>query len=190
VDKVIKTKNQRTLREEFDNLTATFPKSFLMKNPAVITLNAQLLFDELPKALFIVIERDTLEVANSIVESRKNYHSSVNDWFSGIPKACRNPKRLGNAYDQVANQVYHYEQNLNNFLEKTAKDKRVMTMTYLEMVTDLKKQMARVSRFLKSHGVSENKFLEKLPLDKVTHREQKITYKKELEKAFGKINCA
>jgi len=184
---IITTKQKRQMRDDLDRLVNTFNKSFVFKNPAVITLNAELLYNVLPNALFIVIERDTMEVANSNAEARKQYFGSLNEWFSGIPKKCAKIAKKGDPFDQLALQTASYEDNLAHFMATAKGDKRVYVTNYVSMVSDLDKQMKSVAKFLKAHGVKDHKFLAKVPSDKVTYREKKITYRKELEKAFAKI---
>ena len=111
----INKKDKQNLKQEIKKLGSIFQLPFVFKNPVAITLNAKLLREIFPEALFIVVEREKVEVADSLLKAREKVCGNINKWFSGIPASCRDLSKDSDPVLKVLQQVEGYKSVVDEF---------------------------------------------------------------------------
>lgn len=131
------------LRLTLSNMQSEFDKPMVFKN-ILGSYHQQRIKELLGKVLFVYIQRDTLDVAVSILNARRKYYHDLNTWWSYVPPEFNRIKDL-DYWEQIAGQVYflkryydresrrHPEANLINITyEQLCSDPRA----FLEMVRE------------------------------------------------------
>lgn len=106
----------------------------------------------LPEALFVVCHRDTLEIARSMLNSRKMSNTDLNAWW-GVK-----PKRYDNFEDrpwseQIAAQIYDIYSQIAEDARRIGSN-RFYHIHYSELCENPRVVIEQVGRFVESHGFS------------------------------------
>lgn len=101
-------------RESIAALIRVFDRPVLFKNPYA-SLRIQAIAKYVPEALFIIIHRDEIDNAHSILEVRKNVHGEYAKWWSMEPEAVEDLYKLP-AHAQVIEQIRHIHSAIKNDL--------------------------------------------------------------------------
>lgn len=107
-------------------------------------LNIEGLHNEFPGIRCVVLFRDPIETALSLLKVRRN---AGNQWISVFPKECEHVGR-SDIYAQVMAQVYWVNRRLLNCVN----DKRSVILHYDELCSDPNGTIARLVRELQSTG--------------------------------------
>ena len=110
------------------------------------SLNVDGLHNEFPGIRCVVLFRDPIETALSLLKVRRN---AGNQWVSVFPKECEHVVRR-DIFAQVMAQVYWVNRRLLNCIN----DKRSVTLHYDELCSDPNGTIARLVRELHSTGSS------------------------------------
>lgn len=89
---------------ELAAIEGVFDKPLAMK-ASIANWNILFLNEILPRVLFLHIHRDPMLNAQSLLESRKSFFGSIDDWYSFKPPEYKE-LRGSDPYTQVAGQVY------------------------------------------------------------------------------------
>lgn len=116
-----------TFLAELAALEAAFDKPFISKG-LIINWNIPFIARILDKALFIHITRQPLDNAQSLLESRKKYFGTIQEWYSFKPPEFMR-LRERSPYEQVAGQVYFTNRAISKGLEQINQD-RWMHVSY------------------------------------------------------------
>ena len=123
----------KELRKVLSTIQVEFNKTMIFKN-IFGSYHMLKLKNLLQKVLYIYIERDTLDVAISILEARKKYYEDLNTWWSYQPIEYEQIKNM-DYWHQIAGQIYF----LKRFYAKQAKlcgGKYVLKISYKTLCTN------------------------------------------------------
>jgi len=135
-----------SIESEFGNLPVMF------KNGSQLALQAPRLADVLPKALFIVVERDIFQVAQSTALMRLERYGSYECWHGCRPPEYSYLKKLP-WWEQVAGQVVLFARHLEKRISQIDGG-RVMRVNYQAVCADPRRTMDQVAEFVSDNGDS------------------------------------
>lgn len=118
---------------ELAALEAAFDKPLVLK-AHIINWNIPFISDIFDKVLFLHINRQPVQNAQSLLESRKKYFGTIDEWYSFKPPEFVDLKARG-PYEQVAGQVYFTNQAISKGLDQINSD-RWMKVNYEEFCKD------------------------------------------------------
>lgn len=142
----------RRMRRSVAALTDAQNKPVLFKN-LYATLRLRPIIEYFPEALFIVIKRNELDNAHSLLEGRKRLHGSYDDWWSVEPPDIVNLRALP-AHVQVVEQI----RNIRSLIDKDIRESgispgRVHRVTYEELCANTHDFLNKFNHFLLDHSV-------------------------------------
>jgi hypothetical protein len=105
-----------------------------MKN-ALGAYHLERLKETLEKVVYVYIERDELDVAESILKARRQYYSDLNRWWSYVPRDFRRVFDL-DYWRQIAGQIVLLQQQYERELNATSVRNNVIMVKYDELVQD------------------------------------------------------
>jgi LPS sulfotransferase NodH len=97
----------RGLRLTLANVQRQFDRPMVAKN-VLGAHHARRLTETLGKVLWVVIERDRLDTAVSILDARVRYYGDATRWWSYVPPEYRRLEGLG-THDQIAGQIHYLD---------------------------------------------------------------------------------
>lgn len=103
------------------------------------------LADAFPSALFIRISRDPLQVAQSILKSRRDLCGDPGKWTSAMPSEIKEIQKKG-YIDQVCEQIYYLEKNMDEDSLKIGRH-RFLHMRYEDLCRNPKGALQQVREF-------------------------------------------
>lgn len=137
------------LRRSMRAMGAAMGKPLIFKNlPCSLRLGP--IMKALPESVFIVVQRDRLENAHSILEARMNLFGNYDEWFSVEPPEYDSLKSRP-VHEQVAVQV----QSIHRLIDEArgTASGRFLDVEYEDICTDTREALDRCGAFLKSHGI-------------------------------------
>jgi len=138
-----------TLKSEFAGIVDVFQKPFALKG-MILNYNIDFLDKVFEKAIFIHTKREPLTNIESALKAREKQLGSIEEWYSfKIPEY--NELRKLNPYEQVAGQIYHINNAVENGLKNVAEHKK-MIVNYEEFCENPKKFYEELVSKLKSQG--------------------------------------
>ena len=153
LDDCDKTK-MKELRVALHALTQAAGKPILFKNLLTV-LRLQPLIETIPEALFIVIHREEIDIAHSILEARKRMSGHYNSWFSLQPPNIEQIRTLS-PEKQVVEQIRSTYTLIN-----IAKDKYPNTpffhINYKDFCNYPNDSIQEIKNFLNQHNAPVNK---------------------------------
>ena len=124
-----------------------FGAPFLNKT-TTLSLRIRAIVKTFPNALFIEVDRDPLDSAQSIYLARTNrYHH----WLGAMPKECEASEKKS-IVEQVCDQIFYIEKNIA-FERSILGDERFTTVAYKDLCENPTREVGRIVEFLASHGV-------------------------------------
>lgn len=99
----VKTDRMRRFRQSIAGLTNAFDKPVLFKN-LYASLRIQAIAHYVPESLFIIISRDEVDNAHSLLETRHRVHQDYQRWWSMEPPEIDALRGLP-AHEQVVEQI-------------------------------------------------------------------------------------
>jgi len=139
----------RNLRRSMRAIGDAMGKPLLFKNlPCSLRLGP--IMKALPESAFIVVQRDRLETAHSILEARRKLFGTYDAWFSVEPPEIES-LRDKPAHEQVAMQV----QSVYRLIEegRAGAPERFLEIDYEDVCRDTHAALAGVAGFLESRGI-------------------------------------
>ncbi|MBU2538845.1 MAG: sulfotransferase [Proteobacteria bacterium] len=142
----------RCFRRSLAALISAFGRPLLFKN-MYVALRLDPLLAHVPEALIIVIKRDVVDNAHSLLEVRKRVFGCYEQWWSMEPPGCEGLKKLPPAR-QVVEQIVR----INELIEE---DRRAFanqpecffSIQYEDLCHDVHGELARLESFFRSHNV-------------------------------------
>lgn len=160
-------------RDQIKEITATialieglFEAPFINKNVKHL-LRIRALAQIFPSALFIILKRDPVELACSIVRGRKENCKNLNDWWSVKPRNYEQIKD-GDYLEQICNQVYFLEKDLEKEMI-TVGSNRFYKISYDKLCKNVKVEIEGLLAFFQKHQIKlvlKNKLPGEFPLSK------------------------
>lgn len=114
----------------------------------VLSLRIRALVDVFPGALFIHVQRDPIDVAQSLLVARDAYK---NDWLGAKPRECEELPS-DDVVGLICAQVRFTHQRIVTDQEKTGSD-RFLTIEYEQLCANPPQELERVKRFFSKFGV-------------------------------------
>ncbi len=143
-------KKMEQLKRVMAGLISAFHSPILFKNmPCALRL--QPLASAFPNAVFLVIRRDLLMTAQSILETRQRIHSDVRIWWSMEPPDIDEIKTL-EPEQQVVRQICSIYNLIDRDAVQIGRD-RFLFITYEDFCADVHGVTNRVQEFLKKHEI-------------------------------------
>ncbi len=144
----IDLRRMEVMRGSFRALMRAFGRPAVSKNlPAAFRLAALQKF--LPETLYLVISRNELASAVSILAARKRIRGDYARWWSIRPPNLETLKHLAPEH-QVIEQIRATEQAI---VSGSMNSNRFLTLTYEELCRDPPRVATRIESFLDLHGV-------------------------------------
>lgn len=138
------------LRGSVGRLIRVMDRPLLIKN-LVNAVRLRPLAEALPEALFVVLRRDEVDTAASILEGRRRLHGDYRHWFSVEPPDIDELRRL-----PVAEQVVEQVRSIYRQIERDRQAigaRRFHELPYEELCSDSHAALAGLAGFLAGHGV-------------------------------------
>ena len=140
------------LRQSIAALTNAQDKPILLKN-LYASLRLQPILSHIPEALIVVVKRDELDNAHSLLEGRMKLFGSYSHWWSVEPPNTDSLNRLP-PHAQVVEQV----RAIYTLIDRDTRDAqidpgRVLHVTYENLCANAHRTVGEMSRFLAMHGV-------------------------------------
>ena len=143
----------RQMRRSIAALTKAQGKPVLMKN-LYASLRLQPILAQIPEALIVVIKRNELDNAHSLLEGRQKLHGSYAHWWSVEPPNIERLKPLP-PHVQVVEQVRAIYALIESDLQESRIDAgRVINVTYEGLCANARQTVGEIRRFLADNGAS------------------------------------
>lgn len=127
---------------------------FVLKN-TVNSLRIGPLVKVFPKSLFIVCERDSLDICQSIFRMRKKRQNPL-EWVGAAPKQYQDLKNLS-LHEQVARQVCEIYHQIERDRNEFNLDHQMISIRYENLCENTDSELNRLIRFLEDHGITLQK---------------------------------
>jgi hypothetical protein len=138
-------------RKSVFSLVHAFGRPVLFKNPHA-ALRIQPIVKYLPESLFIIIERDVLDNAHSLLEVRNRVHKDYHQWWSMEPPSIERLQKLP-AHEQVVEQIRHIYATIKRDLSFSNVDPSAcFLLKYEDLCDDPEKEMNRLEGFFRTNG--------------------------------------
>lgn len=168
----------RKFRRSLLALAASFNKPVIFKN-LYVTLRLKAISTHIPEALFIVIKRNEIDNAHSIIEGRMKATGRYDQWWSVPPPDVERLKSLEPAW-QAVEQIRSVYRLIDAEIEDGGIDRhRVYTIRYEDFCCDVKTTLKKIEDFFADHEVViERRFSvpDKFPIRKRSIRIDKEIY--------------
>ena len=139
------------LRGAVRRLVRAMGRPLLVKN-LVNAVRLRPLAEALPEAVFVVLRRDEVDVAASILEGRRRLYGDYGRWFSVEPPNVEELRRR-----PVAEQVVEQSRAIYRLIDEDRAaigGDRFHHLAYEELCRDSHAVLARLGGFLGAHGVA------------------------------------
>jgi len=146
-------RKMQKMRRSVAALTNAQNKPMLFKN-LYATLRLRPIIEYFPESLFVVIERNELENAHSLLEGRRRLYGSYDDWWSVEPPDIASLRTLP-AHAQVVEQIRHIRMLIKNDITKSGISlNRIHRVSYEDLCANTNGCLDNFSRFLLGHGIT------------------------------------
>lgn len=157
-EKLLQQEGIYMLRNELIGIADVFEKPFALKG-MICNYNIGFLDQMFDKALFIYTKRNPYANIESALKAREKQFGNLDEWYSfKIPEYTR-LKKIENPIKQVAGQIYHANQAIQESLDKVAEDRKLIVeyedfcenpeKYYVQMVDKLAVQDCKISSVYK-----------------------------------------
>ena len=168
--------SMRNFRRSLLALSESTNKPLVFKN-LYASLRLEAIAKYVPEALFVVIQRNELDNAHSILESRMKAQNDYNQWWSIPPPNVEQLKLLDPA-QQVVQQI----RGVHNVINQAIKDgfidsNRVFTMQYEKFCDDVHTSLQELEKFFLTHNLTVSRRYsvpEKFSINRTTRIEKKL----------------
>jgi len=143
----VSARKMRQFRGSVVALTNAFDRPVLFKN-LYASLRIQAIAHYIPESLFIVIHRNEVDAAHSILESRYKRFGVYDKWFSVEPPEVEDLKKLPVA-EQAIEQVRHIYTTIGRDLKRAeVPEKQVFHLDYESFCLDVYSELDKLGLFL------------------------------------------
>ena len=142
--------NLRCLRGSVRAIGDVVEKPFIFKN-LLCSLRLEPLFDTLPESLFIVVKRDLIDTASSLLRGRIQLFGDLDHWLSVEPPNITELRKLP-PHEQVVEQVRGIYKLIDTNKKRIGPE-RFIEVAYKDLCKDTYATMIRIEDFLKVHGM-------------------------------------
>ncbi len=177
-------------RRSVQSMLQACGKPVLYKNPHA-ALRIQPIAKYIPESLFIIMERDEVENAHSLLEVRHKVHKDYQKWWSMEPPSIGELQKLP-AHEQVVEQIRHIHLTIEKDLRFSGVDPSVcFSLKYEDLCNNPEREMNRPEEFFRENDCQVSRRCEApqpFPLrDKI--RTDKSLYEKVREYAEDARYC-
>ena len=141
------------LRLILTNMCNAFGTSIVFKS-LFLGWHMQSALKVLHKTLFLFVERNILDNAWSLLQIRKKYFGTYDEWASIKPLQYEDLKKL-NPYEQVIGQVYYLNQSYKQQLQNISTN-NFISISYDELCSQPAKVLDNIVGKLEELGVKQN----------------------------------
>ncbi len=138
------------LRGAIRRLLKVMDRPLLIKN-LLSSVRLMPLAAALPEALFVVLRRDEVDTAVSLLEGRRRLYGTYDRWFSVEPPEVYQLRQL-----PVVEQVVEQVRAIYRLIEDDRRDigdERFIELSYERLCSDTHGTLADLSAFLAGHGI-------------------------------------
>ena len=146
-------KSAEKLKMEIAAITKIFEKPILLKN-VVNSMRIESLSNIFDNSTFIVIERDKLDNAQSILNARISLHNNKNHQSAVITPSMRDNPSLP-FYKDIINQLNDIHLNIESSFKRLDKDKSIF-IEYEDLCNNTPKVLKTILQKLNSRGLNLN----------------------------------
>ena len=141
----------RAFRRSIASLTDAIDRPIVFKN-LYASLRIQAIAHYLPESLFIVMHRNEVDNAHSLLEGRVRVFGDYQTWWSMEPPEIEALKRLP-AHEQVIEQIHHIYRTIDSDMKLARIDStRRMDFTYEDFCDNPASIVKSIRSFLKQNG--------------------------------------
>ncbi len=141
----------KRFRDSVRSLVHVFGRPVLFKNPHA-ALRIQPIAKYLPESLFIIMERDEVDNAHSLLEVRHKVYQDYERWWSMEPPSYEELRKLP-AHEQVVQQIRHIRSTIEKDLKIGNVDPLAcFTLNYEELCRNPEEEMSRLDKFFRLNG--------------------------------------
>lgn len=143
-------KDMQGLRRVLASLMSKAGRPLLIKN-LYCCLRLGPIIHYIPEAVFIIIERDIIDNAHSILEARKKRFGNYDSWFSVKPPGYKKLSAFP-PHQQVVEQIRAIHRGINDEL-KNFPDNRIIRIDYESLCTNPEETIDQIKKFFSQSGV-------------------------------------
>lgn len=144
----------KDIRNELNCIASVFNRSLILKN-VVNSVRIKNFLKCFPDAVFIIVKRSQLDIAQSIFQARLKVNGNTSDWWSVKTKNFDSITQLS-VWEQIAMQIYEVELEINKYAKDTQFSDRFLEIDYRELCDDPNGRMAIIKDFLIKSGIECN----------------------------------
>jgi hypothetical protein len=141
----------RDFRAAMRAIVTAMGRPILFKNLLTVLRLAPITYS-LPESLFIVVQRDWLETAHSILEARQKLFGNYGDWFSVEPPDVEELKRLP-SHEQPVEQIRSIHKLIDEARDRVD-SKQFIDIDYGDLCRDTYATLNRIAEFFEIAGLS------------------------------------
>lgn len=150
--KDVEPKKMLNLRRAVASFIKVCDKPVLFKN-LYVSLRLEPIVEHIPEAIFIIIKRDELDNARSILKARMDIYHTYEKWFSLKPPSTIDLEQLV-PEAQVVQQIRLVQDQIRNDLPtKKIAQHKLFKLDYEELCRDPIKQIELIKQFLYKNNV-------------------------------------
>lgn len=147
----VQPKKMLAFRRSIALLERAANKPLLFKN-LYAGLRLEPIVEYIPEAILIVVERDVLSNAESVLRGRHDALGSYDQWWSVPPPNVDELSSLPPVV-QVVGQIKSIHELINRDVTRLGIESRVFKVQYEEFCQDVHGTLARLNKFMARHGV-------------------------------------
>jgi len=152
----VDVKKMRKFRRSLLALTKASGKPVIFKN-LYVSLRLEVIAKYVPEALFVIIKRDELDNAHSILDSRMKVLGRYDQWWSVPPPNVEQLKLLGSA-QQAVEQIRAIHNVIKQPVDSNLIDNdRIFTLQYEKFCDDVHASMNELEQFFLKHGMTASR---------------------------------
>lgn len=144
-------RKMRQFRMSIAALCSAFQRPVVFKN-MYATLRIQAIAHHVPESLFVVVHREEVDNAHSILEARYEQAGNYNAWFSVEPPGVERLKLLP-PQEQVVEQIRQIHKTMERDFQRAAVSaERVFRLHYESMCDDSHATLDQLAQFFESNN--------------------------------------
>lgn len=149
-EELINKSDWKTMKKELIGMMDVFEKPFSLKG-MICNYNIKFLNQIFDKAIFIYVKRNPYTNMKSILKARERQSGNINDWYSFHIPEYTHLIKISDPIIQVAGQVYHINQAIQNGLENIEENRKII-VPYEDFCDNPKKYYEQLTEKLFSQG--------------------------------------
>lgn len=149
-------KRMREFRHSVGTLAKAFGKPVLFKN-LYASLRIQAIAHYIPESLFIIVHRDEVDNAHSLLETRMKVYGKYDTWWSMEPPQAEKLKALP-VHEQVIEQIRHIHTTISQDLKNASvSTERVFNLHYEAFCEDTHAILDALGTFFDANNCQVNR---------------------------------